>query len=115
MKRINFIIKKGLAEKEVLVKIRNHDPTYVINANRNMKLVNVSRLTRVCTLCWLLLIILFKISKTPLRPIIMPPGNIVTFFQWIEDLFSLTYRVTERKKNRHDQACKFDRNVLSVE
>lgn len=53
---------------------------------------------RVCILCGLLLIILFKIVKTRATPFIMIPRDLVTFYLRIEYLFARAYRAREREK-----------------
>ena len=59
--------------------LSNCSLTDINNSNWKIKKVRIAKHTRVRKLCWLLLIILFKISKTPLRPIITLPADVVMF------------------------------------
>lgn len=74
--------------------------TDINNYNWKIKKVRTAKHTRVRKLCWLLLTILFKISKTPLQPIIMLPADAVMFCHRIEDLF-VRSQEEKRKKNLH--------------
>ena len=58
-----------------------------------IKRIRAARHTRVCTLCWLLLIFLFKILRALARPVVMLPGDLLIICCRIEDFFGNRERI----------------------